>query len=275
MNSMFVTESEVNEAKIKKQENWDKTRRPDQPLLAPEEVLDHRSLFEQLKEHKDKKDNDWEEAHMFKNQIRGLESEEVAFINAVDEQKEEVERQKKKEEQELINEFRTRNSKVIRVPSMFEQLGLDKKGPVRRKRPAAEEAKVTSKKRKFPTTISISLRSETSNKASSSNKSDQLDTTNNNTNKKNNTTTKKSNNPTNSTNKNTTSNTTTITTNNNTTKQPITGIQVIGALPSLVPYAASDEEESQSDTDTSDDDDDEPTFNTVQILRRPQKSCKQ
>ena len=34
MNSMFVTESEVEEEKKQKQEQWEKIRRPDQPLCT-------------------------------------------------------------------------------------------------------------------------------------------------------------------------------------------------------------------------------------------------
>lgn len=91
MSSGFVTESEIAEARQKRQEEWEKVRQPDQPLgkrtlticfvfkvfwntisrmvfpieipERPEESYDSRSLFDRLKEQRDKKDLEFEEAH--------------------------------------------------------------------------------------------------------------------------------------------------------------------------------------------------------------------
>lgn len=87
MSSGFVTETELAEARQKRQEEWEKVRQPDQPLgkfhrcwtlysfdlkchfftsiftERPEEPYDSRSLYERLKEQKDKKDLEYEETH--------------------------------------------------------------------------------------------------------------------------------------------------------------------------------------------------------------------
>ena len=72
MSSGFVTEKEIDERKKARQEEWEKVRKPDDPEVAPEEAYDPRSLFEQLEEHRVKKQEDWDESHKLKNQIRGL-----------------------------------------------------------------------------------------------------------------------------------------------------------------------------------------------------------
>lgn len=78
----FVTESEIAEARKKRQEEWEKVRTAEEPerkfvvfdlliqkliifrfLEVPEEAFDGRSLFERLKEQKYKKDLEFEEAH--------------------------------------------------------------------------------------------------------------------------------------------------------------------------------------------------------------------
>ena len=46
MSSGFVKEADLEEARKKRQEEWDKVRKPDEPEVAPEEPYDHRSLFE-------------------------------------------------------------------------------------------------------------------------------------------------------------------------------------------------------------------------------------
>ena len=48
MSSGFVSEGDLEEARKKRQEEWEKVRQPDQPKDAPEEEYDHRSLFERL-----------------------------------------------------------------------------------------------------------------------------------------------------------------------------------------------------------------------------------
>ena len=72
MSSGFVTEKEIDAQKKARQEEWERVRKPDDPEIAPEVPYDPRSLFEQLEEHRIKKQDEWDESHKLKNQIRGL-----------------------------------------------------------------------------------------------------------------------------------------------------------------------------------------------------------
>ena len=81
MSSGFVTEKELSEQKKARQEEWERVRKPDDPEEAPEVAYDPRSLFEQLEEHRVKKQDEWDESHKLKNQIRGLGMLQVWNIN--------------------------------------------------------------------------------------------------------------------------------------------------------------------------------------------------
>lgn len=102
----FVSESELEERRKKRQEEWEKIRKEDDPFDAPEEGYDPRSLFERLEEQRLKKQADYEEAHKLKNMIRGLDDDEVTFLEYVDMRKQEIESQRMKEDMQEIKEYR-------------------------------------------------------------------------------------------------------------------------------------------------------------------------
>ncbi|CAD7011306.1 protein FAM192A [Ceratitis capitata] len=108
MSSGFVTETEAAEARKRRQEEWERVRTPDQPLERPEEPYDGRSLFERLKEQKMKKDMEYEEAHKLKNLIRGLDDDEVQFLELVDQNKIDAEKRQIQEERKELQDFRDR-----------------------------------------------------------------------------------------------------------------------------------------------------------------------
>ncbi|XP_061395287.1 PSME3-interacting protein [Musca vetustissima] len=107
MSSGFITESELAEARKRRQEEWEKVRTADQPLERPEEY-DSRSLYDRLKEQKMKKDLEYEEAHKLKNLIRGLDDDEVSFLELVDKNKIGIEKEKLLEEERELKDFRNR-----------------------------------------------------------------------------------------------------------------------------------------------------------------------
>eukprot|EP00079_Xenopus_tropicalis_P023614 XP_012816063.1 PREDICTED: protein FAM192A isoform X1 [Xenopus tropicalis] len=65
INKRFVTESELEERRKKRQEEWEKVRKPEDPEECPEEVYDPRSLYERLQEQKEKKQQEYEEQFKF------------------------------------------------------------------------------------------------------------------------------------------------------------------------------------------------------------------
>uniref|UniRef100_A0A2R5LLP8 Putative nefa-interacting nuclear protein nip30 n=1 Tax=Ornithodoros turicata TaxID=34597 RepID=A0A2R5LLP8_9ACAR len=102
----FVSEAEIEEKKKKRQEEWEKVRNAEDPVEAPEEDYDPRSLYDRLQEQKMKKQAEFEEAHKLKNMIRGLDDDEVTFLEFVDMRKQEIESQRLKEDMQEIEEYR-------------------------------------------------------------------------------------------------------------------------------------------------------------------------
>ncbi|KAK5902729.1 hypothetical protein CesoFtcFv8_007960 [Champsocephalus esox] len=77
----FVSETELDENRKKRQEEWEKVRKPEDPEEAPEEKYDPRTLFERLQEQKDKKQEEFEEQFKFRNMVRGLDEDESSFLD--------------------------------------------------------------------------------------------------------------------------------------------------------------------------------------------------
>ncbi|KAM9753131.1 PSME3-interacting protein [Menidia menidia] len=102
----FVSESELDEKRKKRQEEWEKVRKPEDPEEAPEEEYDPRSLFERLQEQKDKKQQEFEEQFKFRNMVRGLDEDESSFLDEVSRQQSLVEKQRRDEEKKELLEYR-------------------------------------------------------------------------------------------------------------------------------------------------------------------------
>ncbi|MCI4379179.1 hypothetical protein PGIGA_G00224930 [Pangasianodon gigas] len=102
----FVSESEIEERRKKRQEEWEKVRKPDDPEEVPEEEYDPRSLFERLQEQKDKKQEEYEEQFKFKNMVKGLDEDEAHFLDEVSRQQCLVEKQRRDEEKQELQEYR-------------------------------------------------------------------------------------------------------------------------------------------------------------------------
>jgi len=131
MASGFVTESEIEEKKRVRQEEWDKVRKPDDPEAAPEEPVDNRSLWERLEEQKQKKQLDWDEEHKFKNQIRGLNDDEVDFLDKIDDIRTDVERKRILDERKELEDFEKRQQE-LREKELLERLELEKKSVIKK-----------------------------------------------------------------------------------------------------------------------------------------------
>ncbi|XP_054476006.1 PSME3-interacting protein [Anoplopoma fimbria] len=108
----FVSESELDEKRKKRQEEWEKVRKPDDPEEAPEEKYDPRSLFERLQEQKDKKQEEYDEQFKFRNMVRGLDEEESSFLDEVSRQQCLVEKQRRDEEKQELLEYRCHSALV-------------------------------------------------------------------------------------------------------------------------------------------------------------------
>ncbi|CAH1640568.1 unnamed protein product [Spodoptera littoralis] len=112
MSSGFISETEILEARRRRQEEWEKVRTADQPEEAPEEPYDTRPLYQRLEEQRLKKEAEYEEAHKLKNMIRGLDDDEVGFLDLVERSKAKAAQQISIEEQREMQEFRERVSNL-------------------------------------------------------------------------------------------------------------------------------------------------------------------
>lgn len=136
MSSGFVTETELAEARRIRQEEWEKVRTADQPEEAPEEEYDCRSLYERLQEQKQKKDLEFEEAHKLKNMIKGLDDDEVEFLDLVDQNKMNAERRAQLEEAKEMSDFRQKVAS-LQEKRMDEQIQQQISKPKSAKAPIA------------------------------------------------------------------------------------------------------------------------------------------
>ncbi|KAK0425540.1 hypothetical protein QR680_009251 [Steinernema hermaphroditum] len=119
MADRFVSADQLEEARRKRQEEWERVRKPDDPEEAPEEEHDSRSLYERLQEARGKKQSEYEEERKMKNMMRGLDSDETDFLSHVDDLKAKQEVLRKKEERELIKKCKERATfKSAGVPSL-------------------------------------------------------------------------------------------------------------------------------------------------------------
>ncbi|XP_060534537.1 PSME3-interacting protein [Cylas formicarius] len=108
MSSGFITATELADIRKKRQEEWEKVRKPTDPLERPEVPQDNRSLFERLQEQKQKRDLEYEEAHKLKNMIKGLDDDEIEFLDLVDRTKIAADRKKELEEERELTDYRNR-----------------------------------------------------------------------------------------------------------------------------------------------------------------------
>lgn len=105
MTSGFVSTTELDQEKQSRQEAWEKVRKPTDTILAPEPEYCNKTLFEQLKDNKDAKQLEIDEAKKLKNMVRGIDEDESTFLSDLDTNKRVVKMQMKREEQEVIKEM--------------------------------------------------------------------------------------------------------------------------------------------------------------------------
>lgn len=127
-NISFVSESVIEEQRKQRQSEWEKTRKEDDPLglfddflfdlisncfnylenisEAPEIPYDPRTLYERLQEQKMKKQEAYDESHKLKNLIKGLDNDEIEFLNIIDSNKAILENQKYQEELLALEEYK-------------------------------------------------------------------------------------------------------------------------------------------------------------------------
>ncbi|CAF3991230.1 unnamed protein product [Rotaria sordida] len=102
----FLTEEQIEIERQRRQADWERVRSATDPIEAPGEVFDSRSLYEKLKVQHDTKKKEYEDMWAAKNSIRGLDEDETDFLTRLDHAKIEKQRELKRMEQEEIEELK-------------------------------------------------------------------------------------------------------------------------------------------------------------------------
>jgi len=102
----FVSEKALEEAREKRQAEWEKARQTRPNLPNPNEAEPVKSLYDQLKLQKDKKEEETADAKRFKNQIRGIDTEEAEYLDLVSKRQMVADKERANEEKRLIAELR-------------------------------------------------------------------------------------------------------------------------------------------------------------------------
>ncbi|CAK8685223.1 unnamed protein product [Clavelina lepadiformis] len=102
----FISENQLDEQRKKRQEEWEKVRKADDPIDVPEEEYDPRSLYDRLQEQKDKKQEEFEEKLKFKNQFRGIDQDEASFLDNVASHLAKMEKQRNEDVNKEIADFK-------------------------------------------------------------------------------------------------------------------------------------------------------------------------
>ncbi|KAI0068390.1 hypothetical protein BV25DRAFT_1987176 [Artomyces pyxidatus] len=118
--SRFVTQSEIDTAKARRDEQWKAAyaRLGQEPPPQPQEdSYDGRSLAEKLAANRAAKQEEWEEKTKLANQFRALEEDEIMFLDSVRERQEEEERERKERDGKELKSFREAVASKVVVKS--------------------------------------------------------------------------------------------------------------------------------------------------------------
>ncbi|KAJ2002830.1 hypothetical protein GGI02_003328 [Coemansia sp. RSA 2322] len=104
--SRFISESAIEDARREREEAWKKAYESGDASAMPETEYDPRTLYERLKEQKQRKDEIYSESRRFSKQIRTLDPEESQFLESVDDVALERDREKRQQELLALAEFK-------------------------------------------------------------------------------------------------------------------------------------------------------------------------
>ncbi|KAJ2081248.1 hypothetical protein H4R24_002467 [Coemansia sp. RSA 988] len=105
-NSRFISESSIEEAQKEREEAWKRAYEAGTaPTPVPDSDYDPRTLYERLQEQRAKKEDAYTESRRFANQIRKLDTEEIEFLDTVDELEKKKQFDQKQSEKLALAEF--------------------------------------------------------------------------------------------------------------------------------------------------------------------------
>ncbi|KAJ1876714.1 hypothetical protein GGI16_007464 [Coemansia sp. S142-1] len=134
--SRFISESVLEEARREREAAWQKAYESgDTSAVHPaESEYDPRTLYEQLKEQRQKKDDSYAESRRFANQIKKLDPDETDFLESIDEHALEKQRAERQAEILALAQFKDqvaeKRQTSTSTSSSRAQLGSSKEGRI-------------------------------------------------------------------------------------------------------------------------------------------------
>ncbi|KAI0778518.1 N-terminal domain of NEFA-interacting nuclear protein NIP30-domain-containing protein [Trametes elegans] len=152
--SRFVSQSELEIAKAKRDEQWKaayaRLGQDPPPQQAVDDAFDGRSLAEKLAANRAAKQEEWEERNKLGNQFRALEEDEVLFLDSVLEKQREEERIRKEMDGEELKHFReavaARETAANKPPPIGAAAATVSPPPASKPKPSAAPVKKDAKK---------------------------------------------------------------------------------------------------------------------------------
>eukprot|EP00095_Tigriopus_kingsejongensis_P006673 maker-scaffold660_size117387-snap-gene-0.33 protein:Tk06673 transcript:maker-scaffold660_size117387-snap-gene-0.33-mRNA-1 annotation:"nefa-interacting nuclear protein nip30" len=125
MSSGFISEKVIAEKRDERQKEWEQVRKADDPEVRPEDPqAAQRSLFDQLLANKTKAQEEWDDKHQLKNQVRGIDDDEAEFLDQVDDLRSQLERRRRLEEKAELESYR-QSQMELQVKAEEERVKLE------------------------------------------------------------------------------------------------------------------------------------------------------
>lgn len=112
MSSGFFSEKEAEQNRISKQQEWERVRKPNDSKEAPlDQLRNARPLHQQLEENRVAEQEALNDSLALKNQIRGINEDESAYLNSISKAEVKIERERQREADLLIGALKRNQSK--------------------------------------------------------------------------------------------------------------------------------------------------------------------
>jgi len=114
MSSGFFSEKEAEQNRISKQQEWERVRKPNDSKEAPlDQLRNARPLHQQLEENRVAEQEALNDSLALKNQIRGINEDESAYLNSISKAEVKIERERQREADLLIGALKRNQSKYV------------------------------------------------------------------------------------------------------------------------------------------------------------------
>jgi len=112
MSSGFFSEKEAEQNRISKQKEWERVRKPNDSKEAPlDQLRNSRPLHQQLEENRVAEQEALNDSLALKNQIRGINEDESAYLDSISKAEVKIEKERQREADLLIGALKRKQSK--------------------------------------------------------------------------------------------------------------------------------------------------------------------